>query len=113
MDIKALITRELSEQLANALELTGGMKTLFGDPVAFNGREIVAVGRITIKLTAEAEGLGHGNTYGMPSGMKNLAKGSGGGSATSGVQVTVEPVGYLSVDSNGTKFVLLENISRP
>ena len=101
--MKDILTDAISKKLSATLESLGGAKALYGDPIAFNGEQIVPVARITVVLSAEAEGSGGGNA-GLTGGISNLAKGGGGGNAGAAVRVTIEPVGYLRGAEEGTVF---------
>lgn len=104
--MKDLITDAISKKLAGTIESVGGAKAVFGEPVTFNGEQIVPVARIVISLAVAAEGSGGGNA-GVTGALSNLAKGGGGGNAEAGIRVTVEPVGYLKASPGGPVFVAL------
>ncbi len=103
--MKDFLTDALTQKLAATLESVGGARALFGDPIPFNGETIIPVGRVTVQLSATAEGSGGGQS-GL-SGLSVLPKGGGGGTAGAGVKVTVEPVGYLRSTPSGPQYVAL------
>lgn len=107
--MKELFTDAISKKLSATLESVGGAKAVFGDPVVFNGEQLVPVARIVVKLSAGAEGSGGGNAgAGLGGGLANLAKGGGGGNAEAGVQVTIEPVGFLRQSADGPIYIPLD-----
>jgi len=103
--MKDFLTDALSKKFAATLESVGGAKALYGDPIPFNGEEIIPVAKVTVLLSAAAEGSGSGNS-GL-GGFSSLAKGGGGGNAEAGVKVLIEPVGFLRSTANGPVFVPL------
>lgn len=105
--MKDLITEAITKRLSQALESTGGAKALYGEPITFNGEQIVPVARIVITLSAGAEGAGGGNA-GITGGIASLAKGGGGGNAEAGVRIAIEPAGYLRATANGPQFVAID-----
>ncbi|MDF2445872.1 MAG: hypothetical protein K0S46_1108 [Moraxellaceae bacterium] len=100
--MKDLITDAIMKKLAETLQALGGARTLFGDPIRFNGEEIVPVARVSVLLSAAADGAGGGNA-GLAS-FAQLSKGGGGGNAEAGVRVLVEPVGFLRGTADGPVF---------
>lgn len=105
--MKDLITDAISKKLAATLESIGGAKALYGDPIDFNGEQIIPVARITVTLAAGADGSGGGNA-GLTGSVTNMAKGGGGGKADASVNVSIEPVGYLRSTSAGPAFCPIE-----
>lgn len=101
--MKDLITDAITKKLASTLDAIGGAKALYGDPIVFNGEEIIPVARISVVLSASAEGSGGGNS-GLGGSLASMAKGSGGGTADAGVKVSIEPVGYLRSSPQGPMF---------
>lgn len=101
--MKDLITDAISKKLAGTLEAIGGAKALYGDPITFNGEQIIPVARVSVVLSATAEGSGGGNS-GLGGSLASMARGSGGGTADAGVKVTIEPVGYLRSTPQGPVF---------
>jgi uncharacterized spore protein YtfJ len=101
--MKDILTEAITKKLTATLESIGGAKALYGDPIMFNGEQIVPVAKITVVLSAGAEGSGGGNT-GLAGSITGLAKGSGGGAADTTVRVTIEPIGYLRATPNGPVF---------
>lgn len=104
--MKDLITDAISRKLAATLESVGGARALYGDPIAFNGEQIIPVARVTVTLAAGADGSGGGNA-GLTGGIANMARGGGGGNAEASVKVAIEPVGYLRATAQGPVFVPL------
>jgi len=105
--MKDLITDAISKKLAATLESIGGAKALYGDPIDFNGEQIIPVARITISLAAGADGSGGGNA-GLTGSITNMAKGGGGGKADASVNVSIEPVGWLRSTAAGPVFCPIE-----
>ena len=101
--MKDLITDAISKKLAGTLEAIGGAKALYGDPITFNGELIIPVARVSVVLSASAEGSGGGNS-GLGGSLASMARGSGGGTADAGIKVTIEPVGYLRSTPQGPVF---------
>ena len=101
--MKDLITDAISKKLAATLESIGGAKALYGDPIEFNGEQIIPVARVTVTLAAGADGSGGGNA-GLTGNITNMAKGGGGGKADASVNVSIEPVGYLRSSKDGPVF---------
>ncbi len=101
--MKDLITDAISKKLATTLESVGGARALYGDPIDFNGEQIIPVARVTVSLAAGADGSGSGNA-GLTGGISNLAKGGGGGKADASVNVIIEPIGYLRSTTDGPVF---------
>lgn len=106
--MKELLTDALNKKLLAVLEATGGVRSLYGDPVYWHGEEIVPVARIALKLSAGAEGAGSGDA-GVQKLFGNAAKGGGGGHVEAGIQILIEPVGYLRAGEGGTQFVRIED----
>jgi uncharacterized spore protein YtfJ len=104
--MKDLITDAISKKLSATLESVGGARALYGDPIMFNGEQIVPVAKVTVLLSAGADGSGGGNA-GLTGGITNMAKGGGGGKADASVQVSIEPVGFLRATADGPRFVSL------
>jgi len=101
--MKDLITDAISKKLSATLESIGGARALYGDPITFNGEQIVPVARVTVLLSAGADGSGAGNA-GLTGGITNMAKGGGGGKADASVQVSIEPIGFLRATGDGPVF---------
>ncbi|MEE4250985.1 MAG: hypothetical protein V2I38_10375 [Alcanivoracaceae bacterium] len=101
--MKDLITDAIRNKLAATLESVGGAKALYGDPIDFNGEQIIPVARVMVSLAAGADGSGGGNA-GLAGSVTNMAKGGGGGKADASVNVTIEPVGYLRSTPQGPVF---------
>lgn len=108
--MKDMITEAISKKLSATLESVGGAKALYGEPIKFNGEEIVPVARVTVVLGAAAEGQGGGNA-GLKGAISNAAKGGGGGNADASVKVEIEPLGYLRATENGPQFCPLQEPS--
>lgn len=104
--MKDLITDAITRKFTATLESVGGAKALYGDPIDFNGEQIIPVARVTVTLGAGAEGSGGGNA-GLTGGIAHLAKGGGGGTAEASVKVAIEPVGFLRATAQGPVFVPL------
>ena len=105
--MKDLITDAISKKLAVTLESIGGAKALYGDPIDFNGEQIIPVARVTVTLAAGADGSGGGNA-GLTGSITNMAKGGGGGKADASVNVSIEPVGWLRSTPAGPVFCPIE-----
>lgn len=105
--MKELLTDAISKTLSGTLESIGGAKAIYGEPIEFNGEQIVPVARIIVHLSAGAEGSGGGNA-GLTGALANMAKGGGGGNAQAGVRVTIEPVGYLRATPKGPVYCALD-----
>ena len=104
--MKDLISDAISKKLAGTLDAIGGARALYGDPISFNGEQIVPVARVSVILSAGAEGAGSGNS-GIGGSLAGLAKGGGGGSADAGIRVVIEPVGFLRPGADGPVFCAL------
>ena len=104
--MKDLITESIQKKLGATLESVGGASAVFGAPVQFNGEEIIPVARIVITLSADADGEGGGNA-GLTGGIRNMAKGGGGGKAGAGIQIAIEPAGYLRGTGDKMSFIPL------
>lgn len=104
--MKDILTDAIAKKFSATLESVGGAKALYGDPIRFNGEEIVPVARVTVTLAAGADGSGGGNA-GLTGSITNMAKGGGGGNAEASVKVAIEPVGYLRATTQGPVFVPL------
>lgn len=102
--MKDMLSNAISEKVSAALESTGGIQSLYGDPVTVGGEEIVPVGRISIQLGAAAEGSGSGDS-GAAARLTGKAKGGGGGSADASVRIEIEPLGFVRTTANGPEFV--------
>ena len=104
--MKDIISEALSRQVAMALDASGGVRALYGEPISYGDEEIVPIARITLELTANAEGSGSGK-----SGLAALARSSGGGGGTAGagVRVHIDPVGFLRQQAGELVFVPLES----
>lgn len=104
--MKDLLTDALARKLTSTLDALGGARAVYGDPVSLNGESLLPVARITVTLSAAAEGSGGGH-----SGLGSLAPrahGNGGGTAEAGVRVLIEPLGYLRATADGPVFCRLE-----
>lgn len=104
--MNTLLTDAIMKKLGTTLESIGGAQALYGDPITVNGEQIVPVARITVSLTAGAEGSGGGQA-GLP-GIGQLTKGGGGGNTEAAVRIVIEPVGYLQTTPNGLVFCPLD-----
>src|SRR5690554_5975313 len=104
--MKDMLTDAISKKLSGTLEALGGAKALYGEPIEFNGEQIIPVARIMVSLAAGADGSGGGNA-GLTGGITNMAKGGGGGKADASVQISIEPVGFLRTTAEGPRFVPL------
>lgn len=104
--MRDLLTDAIAKKFSATLESVGGARALYGDPIAFNGEQIVPVARVTVTLAAGADGSGGGNA-GLTGSITNMAKGGGGGNAEASVKVAIEPVGYLRATPQGPVFVPL------
>lgn len=103
--MKDIISEAISKKLSSTLETVGGAKALFGEAVTLNGEEIIPVARIRIELGAAADGSGSGDAgFG---GLKSFSKGGGGGKADAGIQIAIEPAGYVKSTTNGPEFVAI------
>lgn len=107
--MKDMIKDAIAKKLSTTMESIGGANALYGDPVTFNGEEIIPVARVTVVLGADAVGSGGGNA-GLSS-LTNRAKGSGGGDAEASVRVNIEPVGFLKSTPNGPVFCAISEAS--
>ena len=103
--MKEFLTDALQKKISSTLEALGGVKSLYGVPIAFNGEEIIPVGRISLMLAAGAEGFGGGNS-GIASSL--LAKGGGSGNAEAVIKIVMEPLGYLRGTEAGPVFYALQ-----
>ena len=103
--MKDIISEALGRQVAMALDASGGVRALYGEPISYGDEEIVPIGRITLELGANAEGSGGGK-----SGLASLGRssGGGGGTAAAGVRVHIEPLGFLRQHEGELVFVPLE-----
>ena len=101
--MKDLITDAISKKLAATLEAIGGARALYGDPISFNGEQIIPVARVAVVLSAAADGAGGGDA-GLTGGIRNMAKGGGGGKADASIQVSIEPLGFLRAGADGPVF---------
>lgn len=101
--MKDLITDAISKKLAGTLEAIGGARALYGDPIPFNGEQIIPLARVSMSLSASAEGGGGGNS-GLGKSIASMTRGSGSGTADAGVSVIIEPVGYLRSTPQGPVF---------
>jgi|SRR5690554_7353067 len=101
--MKDMLTDAISKKLSGTLEALGGAKALYGEPIEFNGEQIIPVARVMVSLAAGADGSGGGNA-GLTGSITNMAKGGGGGKADASVNVTIEPVGYLRSTPQGPVF---------
>lgn len=104
--MKDLLTDAIAKKFTATLESVGGVRALYGDPIDFNGEQIVPVARVTVTLGAGADGSGGGNA-GLTGSIANMAKGGGGGNAEASVKVVIEPVGFLRATAQGPVFVPL------
>lgn len=101
--MKDLITDALQKKLEAALSATGGVKALYGDPITVDGKTIVPVARVRLVLQANAEGEGGGRA-GLKNPLSSGAKGGGGGVAGAGVEIIIEPAGFLTPDGDTMRF---------
>lgn len=101
--MKDLITDALQKKLEATLAATGGVKALYGDPMTVDGKTIVPVARIRLVLQANAEGEGGGRSA-LKNPLSSGAKGGGGGIAGAGVEIVIEPAGFLSPDGDTLRF---------
>ena len=102
--MKDLITDAIKDKLGATLESLGGATAIYGDPITFNGEQIVPVARVVVRLNADADGKGGGDA-GLTGGIKNMAKGGGGGKAGAGIDIAIEPAGFLRKGNDGPEFV--------
>lgn len=50
--MKDMLSDAVAKKLNATLESVGGVRALYGDPISFNGEEIIPVARISITLGA-------------------------------------------------------------
>lgn len=96
------------KKVTAALESTGGIQSLYGDPITVGGDEIVPVGRISVHLGAAAEGGGSGDSSAAAR-LTGKAKGGGGGNADASVRIDIEPLGFIHNTTDGPAFVRLDD----
>lgn len=104
--MKDLITDAIKDKLGATLESLGGASAIFGDPISFNGEQVVPVARVVVRLQADADGKGGGDA-GLTGGIKNMAKGGGGGEAGAGIELSIEPAGFLKQGKDGPEFTAI------
>jgi uncharacterized spore protein YtfJ len=106
--MKELITEALQKRIGTTLESLGGASAVFGDPIEFNGEQVIPVARIRVQLSADADGEGGGGA-GIASAISNRARGAGSGSAAAGIEVSIEPAGVLRKDGDALAFVAIQS----
>ncbi len=82
---------EIFEAIAEPLQTSATVKSIFGEPVAANGKTIIPVARV-------AYGFGGGSGKGNQS--ERAGEGSGGGGG-----VVALPVGVYEITDTGSRFV--------
>lgn len=105
--MKELITDALQKKIGATLESLGGAHAVFGDPVTFNGEQVIPVARITVQLAADADGQG-GGAAGVATALSQRARGGGSGTASAGIQVAIEPAGVLRKHGDTLTFVAID-----
>lgn len=105
--MKELITDALQKKIGATLESLGGARAVFGDPVEFNGEQVIPVAHICVQLTADADGQGGGGA-GVASALSNRARGGGSGTAAAGIRVTIEPAGVLRQEGDTLTFIAID-----
>lgn len=108
--MKELITEELNTQIRQALSSINGVEAAFGKPIKIEGKEIIPVASVRIRLTANSEGQGGGNVESKAdakkSGLAGLM-GGGGGSAGAGGEILVSPIGFIKNEDGKLVFLAL------
>lgn len=105
--MKDVISDAIRRKVSSAIEATGGVKAVYGDPVKLNGEEVIPVARITITLGAAASGGGSGDS-GASAKLSSMAKGGGRGDADASVRIHIEPIGFLRSTDQGPEFCSLD-----
>lgn len=105
--MKDVISEAIRKKVSSAMEATGGVQAVYGDPVSLNGEEVIPVARVVIHLGAAAKGGGSGNS-GASAGLSSMAKGGGSGDADASVRIDIEPLGFLRSTGQGPEFVRLD-----
>lgn len=105
--MKDIFSDAIREKVSAALQSSGGIQALYGDPVELDGEEIIPVGRISITLGAAGKGGGSGDS-GASAKLGSMAKGGGGGDADASVRIDIEPVGFIRKTPDGPAFSSLK-----
>src|SRR5690349_20867846 len=92
---------DVVKDIAELIALEGNVQAVFGKPVDIDGRTVVPVARVNVRVGG---GMGSGgNNHG-----KVVSRGTGGGG---GLDVHVEPMGFLTAEGGHITFLPIEGAS--
>ena len=94
--------QELFQTISERIQRSASVKTVYGDPIAAEGRTIIPVARVRYGF-----GGGGGSSEGSEDGERPQGRGGGGGG---GVEVT--PIGFIEVTTGETRYVSFEERRR-
>ena len=97
--------QQFFDTITERIQSTATVRTVYGDPVSFDGRPVIPVARVRYGF-----GAGGGSQDGDaaeegPGGLRGQGGGGGGG-------VEVSPVGYIEVTAEGSRYVSFEDRQR-
>lgn len=85
--------QQFFQSIADRLQTTASVKTVFGEPIEIKGRTIIPVARV-------AYGFGVGSGRGKQTDAESKDGGTGGGGG-----IGVRPAGVLEITDEGTRFI--------
>ena len=94
--------QELFQTISERIQTGASVKTVYGDPIAAEGKTIIPVARVRYGF-----GGGGGRSEGSEDGERPQGKGAGGGG---GVEVT--PTGFIEVTTGEARYVSFEERRR-
>ena len=97
---------DIFRNVADRLQTSAGVKTVFGDPVSAEGKTIIPVARVRYGFGA---GGGPMPQTGLEPGSENQDEALGGGGG-GGIEVT--PVGFIEITPGETRYVSFEERRR-
>ena len=94
--------QELFQTISERIQTAASVKTVYGDPIAAEGKTIIPVARVRYGF-----GGGGGSNLGAEDGERPQGTGGGGGGA-----VEVAPIGFIEVTTGEVRYVSFEERRR-
>lgn len=102
------VAGDVLREIARAFEAEANVKTVFGDPIELHGHTVVPVATIFVSIGG---GAGVGGATGLAKTVQGaidaatrVIPGAWGGGVGGGVQVRVQPVGFIHDGKDGVLF---------
>ncbi|MCI0441568.1 MAG: hypothetical protein L0177_20900 [Chloroflexi bacterium] len=95
--------KDMFQSISDRVHSTATVKTIYGDPIAAEGKTIIPVARV--RYAFGVGGGTHETASGNGGGPHDVGGGGGGG-------VTVTPVGFIEVTPGETRYVSIDDRRR-